>query len=990
MRNLKKLLAVVVAICVLATFTVPAFAADTTTAAATVKTDAQIATDLGVIKGSGDGVTADYLATTPDRLQGAIMFLRLLGLEDTAKAYIGTDNFSDVEGLNDTNQAILAYLKKNPDLGYEGIGDNKFDPLTKMTAKQYYKVLLIALGYTYGTDATADFTWATVFSFAASKGLVKLVDNETFTVNDLCTGTVEALKATVKGGTDTLISKLVDGGSITAAAATTSGLYSATAKALECTSATTDNLRTVKFVFNKELDEDTVTLDNFATDDDIFSAVKLLDDNKTVLGIISDDEQDNIDQSDSYDVDISDVKATDGTTISDVTKTVTFVDTTIPAVTGVTVKNPKTIVISTSEPMNYINKYNKTLSDITVDGSTKIGTSTYDYEKNTLTVIFASAMSVGTRKIAISGMQDYAGYTAIATSYNVDVVADTTPPSMVSAEMITVNELDVTFSEELDDIGSFEVDGVDAKSAVQNTDDHSIVRLTLAKDLGIGATVEIKITYVDQTDVMGNDVESDTNFTFKVSDDTTLPTVKASIDSDSNDITLTFSKSMYTTAGTIKILNADDSDKQLHKFTVSKNMFTDGSDFTEIVLDEGDSDLNNRDAISVKVLIEDMTDGTVRKNTLPDTTLTLETNDASAPSINQYYTADSDDETVTFYFGEDMDKDTLKNLSNYRIYNGTTKIGTKNYSGETLSYIGADVDSVDSDSITINIDGSYAALTDGHTYFEVSAVEDEDGNMADGVKTVTWQGDADPLDFISTTGSIKATAQDTIEVTFNQDIGSIDPDLFYVKNTAGELVTTFTEVSVDDDVATFTTADDIGTTTESLRLYLNELSACEDVFGNGLDDLKAKTGRDEGDLFKIADKIAPEVDEIDDSDGTSTGAIYIDFTEIVNVPTTTDYVSVIKALASDMIVRDEDGNTINLSTGTNDAGKSYKVDFYRGSTYVGDLAAMSYGKAFDTIIIQNLNEGEDYTVQFIGSTIYDGDSNLLAAEEKTEVTTEQN
>ncbi|MGI6668262.1 MAG: hypothetical protein ACOX4M_02125 [Acetivibrionales bacterium] len=251
MRNLKKLLAAIVTVCMLATFAVPAFAE---------KSDADICTDLGMILGEGSGVTAEYLASQPYRLQGAIMFLRLKGLEDEAKAFVVTEeNFSDVDGLNETNKAILGYLKAHPELGFVGVGNNMFAPFKEMTAKEYYKVLLVALGYEEGVD----FTWANLLQFAATKGLVKLLDNTAFTVNDLCVATVEALKATVKGGDDNLITMLVEAGVIAADKAVATGLYSGVPRALQVVSASADNLKTAKIVFSKELDKDTVNTEQY-------------------------------------------------------------------------------------------------------------------------------------------------------------------------------------------------------------------------------------------------------------------------------------------------------------------------------------------------------------------------------------------------------------------------------------------------------------------------------------------------------------------------------------------------------------------------------------------------------------------------------------------------------------------------------------------------------------------------------------------------------
>ncbi|NLK85886.1 MAG: esterase, partial [Clostridiaceae bacterium] len=201
MRNLKKLLAVVVAICVLATMTIPAFAAET-------KTDAQIVEALGVLKGDGAGVTDTYLAKGTNRMQAAQLYLRLIGLEDEALAELSTDNFDDADLVYAGGQRILAYLKANPDLGWNGVGGNKFEPTGAASAQMIYKVMLEAMGYKQGVD----FEWADVLTFAADKGLSKIADVTNLTNNDMATALVEALNAKVKDSDTTLAAKLVADG----------------------------------------------------------------------------------------------------------------------------------------------------------------------------------------------------------------------------------------------------------------------------------------------------------------------------------------------------------------------------------------------------------------------------------------------------------------------------------------------------------------------------------------------------------------------------------------------------------------------------------------------------------------------------------------------------------------------------------------------------------------------------------------------------------
>ncbi|WP_409344708.1 plastocyanin/azurin family copper-binding protein [Paenibacillus sp. MBLB4367] len=207
---------------------VPAWAADAQTgttaapAAANVKTDVQIVTELGVLQGEGSGVTDSYLAKPTTRLQAAILFLRLKGLEKAALDYKGTDNFTDASAVNEANQAILAYLKANPQLGWTGTGGGKFEPAGPITDQQYYKVLLEALGQKQDTD----FTYGDVLAFAKSQGLSQIAGAGALRNRHIASATVEALKTKVKGGAKTLIDALVEQKVVDAGKASSAGYAS--------------------------------------------------------------------------------------------------------------------------------------------------------------------------------------------------------------------------------------------------------------------------------------------------------------------------------------------------------------------------------------------------------------------------------------------------------------------------------------------------------------------------------------------------------------------------------------------------------------------------------------------------------------------------------------------------------------------------------------------------------------------------------------------
>jgi len=187
-----------------------------------------ICTEIDMLLGTGGGVTPAYLATTPLRYQGAILLLRLKGLYDTALAYSSANGFTDTDTFSwIEGRSILNYLFDNQDtIGFIGYPDGTFNPYGEMDVKQYYKVMLVALGYEYAVD----FSWDTTptlpgtLEMAQSVGLLWLQGDTDFIISDLAVATVETLRAPMKGTTQTLVEYLISIGIIDATIAANVGL----------------------------------------------------------------------------------------------------------------------------------------------------------------------------------------------------------------------------------------------------------------------------------------------------------------------------------------------------------------------------------------------------------------------------------------------------------------------------------------------------------------------------------------------------------------------------------------------------------------------------------------------------------------------------------------------------------------------------------------------------------------------------------------------
>ncbi len=169
-------------------------------------TSSEAATQLGVLKGDGQGVTEAYLDKTTTRLQAAILMLRLIGKEQEVLDYKGTVTFTDALKAGKASQPVLAYLKNNPEYGWGGTGTGNFEPTAVITAQQIYKVMLESLNYRSGTD----FAYKDTLAFAAEHGLFRAGGAAPFNNRDLAVVLTETLQAMPKDGMHSLLHELIE------------------------------------------------------------------------------------------------------------------------------------------------------------------------------------------------------------------------------------------------------------------------------------------------------------------------------------------------------------------------------------------------------------------------------------------------------------------------------------------------------------------------------------------------------------------------------------------------------------------------------------------------------------------------------------------------------------------------------------------------------------------------------------------------------------
>ena len=172
--------------------------------------------ELGLFLGTDSGYQLDAV---PTRIQGVVMLLRLLGLEEEALATTEPSPFTDVTwGDNYVSYAYQNGLT-------QGTSASTFSPNTTLDARSYVTFLLRALGY---SDAEGDFTWADSLSFAAGQSMMDAASaaalaDAAIDRGDMVDLSYAALTCGVKSG-GTLAEQLVEQGVFTAEAAAAAGV----------------------------------------------------------------------------------------------------------------------------------------------------------------------------------------------------------------------------------------------------------------------------------------------------------------------------------------------------------------------------------------------------------------------------------------------------------------------------------------------------------------------------------------------------------------------------------------------------------------------------------------------------------------------------------------------------------------------------------------------------------------------------------------------
>ncbi len=685
------------------------------------------------------------------------------------------------------------------------------------------------------------------------------------------------------------------------------------AVAFAVTDVIADNLKSFTVKFNKEVSSVTVA--------DAASVV-ILADKKTAVGYWGTA----LTQSKNVTFTIS-AKSVAGEEIKDYKVSKVVNDTTVPSFVGARALNPKQVELQFSEPVNFDYPLLTLLTDVKVDGVASIAKALPNYINNTVVLEYSAALSAGTHTISVAKVRDFANFEAPAAEYTISVVEDKEAPKAISAEIKSKYLIEVTFDEPLSVLGSFTVDGVPASAAFVANSNNTKVNVTVpGSGLGIGAIVEVKVGYVGQKDVMGNEVKSTTIITTKTTDDTTLPTVSLSV-STGNKVTLTFSKPMML-VGTIKLYDKDN--KELKSIDVSTLSFKADSGNKVLELSATTLGLGDVDPANYSLKITGMKDATVRENALPETTLPFTALDTKEPEAGKYYlvtAGDSKDkDTITIYFTEAMNIASIETPANY-LFNGMPLTADSNFKGIKAASDGKSVVITYNDARNFEGKIVVVAATDlaGNTF--VDAKTPDITKLTD--STLAYEAN-----------TAKVTATKTVELTFNSTIISVDPAGFAVYNkTSGQIVSNFVAASISGSTVKLTTAVDLDADASQYVVRVLVPSAIKNIYGSTLN----ATANTE---WTVQDKILPTLSKVEKAGDNQ---IKFTFSEKIKEENAGDF---LKAL---------------LIKKTDDTVIGYASDFEDGATVTGDLAngTTTVTVEFAGDLLKSITGGSegDYTIK---------------------------
>lgn len=615
----------------------------------------------------------------------------------------------------------------------------------------------------------------------------------------------------------------------------------------EVSSVKATNLKEVVVTFGMKVDLDSAEdVTNYSINKDvkIEDAVLQEDGRTVVLKIKENDNGKVLSNQEKYKLTVDTVLAGDKEIVS---KDFEFtpMDNEYPEVKEVKGLGTKAIKIVFSEPVKKI-----TSSNVKLDGKTYYGKIDNNGREVILKQYDSEKLSLGEHKLEIEGVEDYAGFKAIASDHKFTVVEDTTAPTVVKTEA-TLEKVIVTFSEDVDP------ESVSESSLYHKKDDKKIrankYRKIDGKTYAFYFEGEEKrlpgyemTMYVEDVKDYSDNVIKEKEIKVKPEVDSTRPVVRnVNTAEDGKVIIVKFSKNILKESLKEKNFTIKDKDGKVRG--IDKIGFGSDNNIVEITL------IEKLPAGKNTIKIDGLQDATYLKNTMLPYEKEIDTKDTEKPKYSSHSTSENT-RTIILNFNKRMDASTLENKKHYSI----------EFNGKEISLPSdTEVDAIEnSKSVRIvlpeKINGEKIVFGENLKMIYFQGLEDIDGNILDGYRSkAEIKSDEESGARLATYKESwgdkingEATDRNTIKVKFNQSIGKVSASDFVIRDNVKEKDIDIKKVSFEGAVVTITTDDKLPTATSDFTLSVKEKNSIETAAG-----LKGADKETAG----LHDGIAPEV-----------------------------------------------------------------------------------------------------------------------------------
>ena len=445
MRNLKKLLAVILSVVMIASMMVPALAANTYEAEA-LKLQA-----INVFAGGPEDLKLDEGVT---RIQGLTFAIRAAGKDDDALAMEDEEvdtilaDWTDADSIPQWGRKYAAYAIKNSITVGLSATEKIFGALNPISGTSFL-VFVMKSGMGYADVTTADVIDAAVEAGILSAGqAIEFGQKEALIRDDAAGILYGAFTTGVNADGTKLIDAYIASGATTLEDAIEAGFVEEEVpEELEVVDVSATTLVQAVVSFNQPVDKDTATdKDNyaFAAGDKItISKAELAEDGSTVILTFP-----KVDQQKTATLTISGVKSVDGETIKKVSKEVYFLDNSIPEIIDAEVVGISTIKVTFSEPMDPTTV--KATSFKVNDGKFYVkGVSPQKNNTEFLVELYTS-LKTGDLPFEVKvGPADYAGFTAMGLITTLSVVEDKDAPVVIGYKDAKPHSIVLIWSEDI-------------------------------------------------------------------------------------------------------------------------------------------------------------------------------------------------------------------------------------------------------------------------------------------------------------------------------------------------------------------------------------------------------------------------------------------------------------------------------------------------------------------------------------------------------------